>query len=97
MVKDEPVSLIRQTIYALIPILDLYAAYKIEKFRWYFVIVLAVAIPVSIATEALIPFPFNLAIEIPVELAVSVYLIRRWSKEWNKKFESGSTESEETK
>ncbi len=88
MVQQEPVSIKRQTVYALIPILDLYAAYKIEKFRWYFVIVLAVGISVSTAFRLLIPFPYGLAIEIPVELAVSVYLIRRWSKEWNAKLQN---------
>ena len=86
--EKKPVSLKRQTIYALIPFLDLYAAYKIEKFRRFFVIILATSLPLSLAIRALIlPFPYNFAIEIPIELAVAVYLIRKWSKEWNAKFE----------
>ena len=86
MVKQESVSIRRQTVYALIPILYLYAAYKIQKFRWYFVITFTIGIALALGTKALLPFPFDLIVEIPVELAVSVYLIRRWSKEWNKSF-----------
>ena len=86
MVKQEPVSIRRQTVYALLPFLDLYAAYKIQKFRWYFVIIFTIGIALSVVLNHLLPFPYNLAVEIPIELVVSVYLIRRWSKEWNKSF-----------
>ena len=40
MVKLEPVSMRWQTLFAFLPILQLYAAYKIEKFRLIFLIVI---------------------------------------------------------
>ena len=38
MVKKEPVNLTRQTIFAIIPYLNLYAYYRIQKLRRYFLI-----------------------------------------------------------
>ena len=39
-----PVSLVRQTIYCFIPILDVYAAYTVKKLRWYLAIMIIFAI-----------------------------------------------------
>jgi len=114
MVKDEPVSLMRQTIYCIIPILDIYAAYRVKRLRKYSLIILLVAIPVSIADSALFPdkdktfdgflqfltfyygtdtnhFVVSIVIWIGTVL-FAIYLVRRWSKQWNQKFES-TTES----
>jgi len=111
------VSLVRQTIYCFIPILDLYAAYKIKKLRWYLLIMLLVGIPLSLGLELAFPttmpddydkiFMENQEIDWGyiflgdtsedeiilgiifqvVVLALAVFLIRRWSKNWNKQFE----------
>ena len=55
MVKDEPVSLMRQTIYCFIPILDIYAAYRVKVLRKYMIIMILVGIPVSIADSVIFP------------------------------------------
>ncbi len=56
MVENKPVSLTRQTIYCLIPVLDMYAAYRVKRLRKYLVIMmLVVAVPVSIADYMLFP------------------------------------------
>ncbi|MDP3781065.1 MAG: hypothetical protein Q8Q69_07760 [Nitrosopumilaceae archaeon] len=47
MRKKEPVSIKRQTVYALVPFLDLYAAYKVRKFILYFTIIVPITIGVS--------------------------------------------------
>ncbi|MEK6971150.1 MAG: hypothetical protein AABW60_00165, partial [Thermoproteota archaeon] len=57
MRKKEPVSIKRQTIYALVPFLDLYAAYKIRKFILYFTIIVPITIGVSYALETVFPMP----------------------------------------
>ena len=111
MVKDEPVSLRRQTIYAIIPILDLYAAYKVKRLRKYLLITILVGIGIAIANYAAFPSMSTSEIsgefalemfsdtnkvvsvaEIIGQLLLQIYLVRRWSKQWNQKFES-STES----
>jgi len=111
MVKEESVSIRRQTIYAIIPILDLYAAYKVKRLRKYLLITILFGIGIAIInyaafppmsaneiSEAFAPEMFsdtNIGVsvaEIIGQLLLQIYLVRRWSKEWNKKFES-STDS----
>jgi len=115
MVKDEPVSLTRQTIYAIIPILDIYASYRVKRLRKYLLITILVGIGIGIAnyaafppmsaseiSEAFAPEMFSdtnivaSVAEIIGQLLLQIYLVRRWSKEWNKKFEPSSTESTES-
>ena len=50
------VSLTVQTIFCIIPILDMYAAYRIKKLRKYLVIMmLVIAVPVSVASSVFLP------------------------------------------
>ncbi|HUU49300.1 MAG TPA: hypothetical protein VMW55_11040 [Nitrosopumilaceae archaeon] len=107
------VSLIRQTIYCFIPILDFYAAYHIKKLRWYLLIMLGVGFVTGFISYAVNPMPdtydegklflenkeinweyailgenptltlATMIIDQAIVLAVAVYLIRRWSKQWN--------------
>jgi len=113
MVKDEPVSMLRQTIYCLIPFLDIYAAYRVTRLRKYLLIMILVGIPVSIADTLL--FPIDVTDDIPFEeletsemifygydtnhfaatavawagfILLAIFLVRRWSKQWNQKFQT---------
>lgn len=88
--KKEPVSITRQTIYAIIPILDLYAAYKIEKFRLYFIIMIGIGLAVSFGIETSLPYPYKYIAGEAIGIPIAVYLIRRWSKKWNEKFNSAN-------
>ena len=114
MVKEEPVSLLRQTIYCFIPILNLYAAYKIRRLRRYLLIMIfLVEVPISIIgsityqfvscyylvggfVDELVPRPsiafdcvapeiFIIATSIG-PILIAIYLIRRWSAQWNLRF-----------
>lgn len=82
------VNLTRQTIYAVIPILDLYAAYKIEKLTLYFVIILSIGIGVGSIFELLLPYPYHYIMSVVVLIPIAVFLIRKWSKKWNIQFDS---------
>lgn len=116
MPATEKVSLTRQTIYAFIPILDLYAAYHIKKLRWYLLIMIASGIIIGTVTSIVAPesqdydpdrlvsidgkidwgyaiLGENSGVSIAIiivnqgiTLAIAVYIIRRWSKEWNNQF-----------
>ena len=55
MPANGPVSLVRQTIYCFIPIMDLYAAYHVKKLRWYILIILGVGLALTGITEAINP------------------------------------------
>jgi len=112
------VNLVRQTIYSLIPILDLYSAYHIKKLRWYLLVMVATGIVMGTITSLVDPqeedydqdkimnpegdldwgylfWGENPGLVIgsfiasnAVSLGISVYVIRRWSKEWNRQFDS---------
>ena len=84
----EPVSLTRQTIYAIIPILDLYASYKIEKLTLYFVIILPIGIAVSLIFDLVLPFPYSYIAPEAVVIPIAVFLIRNWSQKWNLQFDN---------
>jgi len=104
MVKQKPVNVNLQTVFVFIPILDLWAFYRVQKLRLALLIFLvgfsAAAIVMVFATlgpdgfmvEDLDEIYSNSAYigsSIGLTLAqygLAVYLIRRWSKEWNKKF-----------
>lgn len=112
MVKDEPVSLMRQTIYCLIPLLDIYAAYRVTRLRKYLIIMILVGIPVSIADSMIFAIDvtnedledmesfdmlfygydtnhFIVTIIVWVGfILLAIFLVRRWSKQWNKKYET---------
>jgi len=56
MVEKKPVSLTLQTIFCLIPVLDMYAAYRVKKLRKYLLImILLVAVPMTIIDSVLFP------------------------------------------
>lgn len=55
MTAKGKVSLTRQTIYCFIPIMDMYAAYHIEKLRLYLIIFLGVTIPLGMAIGTVYP------------------------------------------
>lgn len=87
MVK-EPVNVNLQTVYAAIPFLDIYAALKIQKLRWFLVIVVPTAIFAFYLEETMFPILKENYFSFIIELGVSVFIIRRWSKQWNEKIKS---------
>ena len=104
------VNLSVQTVFCIIPILDVYAAYRIKKLRKYLAImVLVIVIPVTVASSIFLPtddeglegftnllifyygiddnqFIFSVGTQIGTIL-FAIFLIRRWSKQWNLQFD----------
>ncbi len=101
------VSLTRQTIFVLIPILDLIAYYKIKHLRKYLLIVYLGIAGIASTAYSIVVTPeswwFNenfdpnyimdiedWALQIPmiaISYAISIYLVRKWSKKWNLQFD----------
>ncbi|MFB5610790.1 MAG: hypothetical protein ACE5RT_03185 [Nitrosopumilaceae archaeon] len=105
MVKQQPVNVKLQTIFALIPSIDAWAFYRIQKLRKFILIVLSLGFafsPISLLVSASIDVenlsgPLDLYTN-PIFLlyvigsigtlhGTLVYFIRKWSKEWNEKFQ----------
>ena len=108
MPAKEKVSLTRQTIYVLFPVLDLIAFYKIKHLRKYLLIVYVGVAGIASTVYSMVVTPeswfFNAnydpnfimdpvdwALQIPmivITYAISIYLIRKWSKQWNMQFDA---------
>jgi len=93
LVTQKPVSVNWQTLFILIPIIDLWAAYRVEKLGLYILLIIALAVVGFIVgfVEGFLFFgmsDFFSWIVVLVGLIVSIILIRSWSTEWNKKFET---------
>ena len=110
MPPTQKVSLTTQTIFCLIPVLDMYAAYRVKKLRMYLaIIILLIGVPTSVASGILFPsdedsvegfvnmltyyygvddyhFAFSVAVH-AVTVLVAVFLVRRWSRQWNMQFD----------
>jgi len=98
MVRKEPVSVNWQTLFIMIPIIDLWATYRIEKLRLYIlisvtIIVAELIIEISIfgvdsflMEQAEIAAQSSLQLAfILIEIGISIILVRKWSREWNEK------------
>ena len=99
MVEKKPVSVNWQTLFILIPIIDLWAAYRVEKLGWYILVIIAMFVFGFIVgfVEGLLflgTSDFASWIVVLVGLVVSIYLIRKWSEEWNEKFETSDKDDD---
>ncbi len=101
MVKQEPVSVNWQTLFVIIPIVDLWASYRIQKLRMFLLIFLvgfggaSIIIEITMAggidsfDQDMDSFPGMMPVYIALmvaQFALAIILIRKWSKEWNAKF-----------
>jgi len=101
MVEKKPVNIILQMIFAVTPILDIYASYKIQKLRWWLLIFWVTGAAVGIIynetiyrgvlfVEFLNSHGNAYAVEylifvIPFAI-LQAMVMRTWSKKWNKSF-----------
>lgn len=83
-VKREPVNVNIQTILAIIPIVDLWAVYRVKKCRFWCLLCVGF-IALSALISSVIPFPYDLITIVIIEVPITAYLMRVWSKEWNAK------------
>jgi len=99
MVEKKPVSVNWQTLFILIPIIDLWASYRVEKLRLYILLLIAVFVVSGIVgfVEGFLSFgtsAFFSYIAVLVAVVISIILIRSWSTEWNKKCETSDKDDD---
>ena len=101
MAAKGPVDVKKQTIHAIIPGLDYYALKKIDKLRRLSIIGFSIVIGVGFGGYGIaylfgqynfVTITIVIVIVVGVYLPLAAYLVRKWSIEWNKKFQ-GSLES----
>ena len=91
--KYESVNINRQTIYAMIPFFDWYAAFKVKKFWMFILIIFGVGIAIIPIDEFVLSNqePYSTLIYYVIEIPIAIFLIRRWSQKWNQQFDGSNT------
>lgn len=107
MVKQEPVSLRWQTLFVFIPVVSLWALWRIQKLRK----ALLIFIPTNLISsgfsnmfermnnshtdgfDSFYPDIIGLTI-LGIGIGITVYFTRKWSKEWNKKLDYRHSDSD---
>ena len=88
MVLDPPkqkVNVTRMIIYSLIPILAIYAGWRIQKFWVLLGISIVVGWGISMLIDMLIPYPYAYLVSFPASIAISVYIVRYFARKYNEK------------
>ena len=115
LVKQEPVNLKHQTIFAIIPCVSFYAFYRVQKLRTYLLILISMYFGIPLVFAGLMlgmiffdSVPENLssllensfdflqsysmyAVIFTAIALINIYLVRRWSKQWNKHLDGSDT------
>ena len=86
MVEQKPVNVALQVVLMFIPIVWVYAFYRIEKLSMGIFLLFAV-LAISIVIQVILPYPYGLIFAYVPSFALPIYFIRKWSREWNAKFE----------
>ena len=87
MVWDPPkqeVNVTRIIIYSFIPILSIYAGWRIQKF-WLLVGINFLFGIITILSQMFLPFPYGLFLGLGVEIGLSAYVVRHFAKKYNEK------------
>ena len=90
MVLDPPeqkVNVTRMIIYSLIPILAIYAGWRIQKFWVLLGINLLISWGISLTINMIIPYPYAYLVSFTVSIIISVYVVRYFAKKYNEKMQ----------
>jgi len=94
--KNEQVNIKHQTIYSVIPFLDMYASFKVKKFWIYVGIIYATGFIIyqieesffSIINPDSIIYPYSVIIYHIINIPVSMFIIRKFSEKWNRQYDN---------
>lgn len=90
MVWDPPkqkVNVTRMMIYSLIPILSIYAGWRIQKF-WLLVLVnVGLGLGISIPIQMIFPFPYGIGLSLSIEIIASLFVVKHFAEKYNKQID----------
>ena len=90
MEPNKTVSVYWQMLFAVIPFVKFWAAYRIKKLRKFLLLWIVLEFGVSLLISILIPFPFSLVVILVIEIPIMIYYMRKWSIEWNNNVRSSA-------
>lgn len=88
MVWDPPkqeVNVTRMIIYWFIPILSIYAGWRIQKFWVLVAIELFIAFGLELSTQPFMLYPFDFLFSIALSILPSIYFVRHYARKYNEK------------
>ena len=84
----QEVNVTRMIIYSFIPILSIYAGWRIEKF-WILVgINFAVGFALGIPLGMTLPEPYGSIVSVPLSIIISIYVVRHFARKYNEKIKT---------
>ena len=82
--KSKIISVREQMVFSVIPILNLWAAYRIGRLRRFLLILLLIWV-VNIPVSFLVPFPFSIPVKLLVYVILVIHYLKKWTVRWNNK------------
>lgn len=82
--KSKIISVREQMVFSVIPILNLWAAYRIGKFRRFLLILLLIWV-LNVPVSFLIRFPFSITVKLLVYAILVILYLKKWTVQWNNK------------
>ena len=89
LVEQKPVDVTLQTVLMFVPLVWIYAFYRIERLSMG-IFLFFIALAVSMVIQLTVPFPYGLIFAYVPTFAIPIYYIRKWSKQWNTRFATGN-------
>ena len=87
-VNREIYSVKIQMILSIIPFVDLWASYRIEKLRLWVLFWIGIILIGSIVTSIVVDYLSSTIVNIIINISIAFFLMRHFTMEWNKKIES---------
>ena len=84
----QPVNVTRMIIYSLIPILSIYAGWRIQKFWLLVVINFAIGLGVRILIDPILPEPYGVTISLIIQIILSLLVVKHFAEKYNEKIEN---------
>jgi len=91
MVWDPPkqqVNVNRMIIYSFIPILSIYAGWRIQKFWVLLILGYAVGLGTGVPIQMTLPFPYGMVFSWIIIILLSVIIIRYFARKYNERIDS---------
>jgi hypothetical protein len=81
----QPVNVKRMIIYSFIPILSIYAGWRIQKFWVLLGINLLVGYGVGLPLEMVLSYPYGFVVSIAIQIPITVFVVRHFARKYNEK------------
>lgn len=88
----QKVNVTRMIIYSFIPILSIYAGWRIQKFWLLILINFGLGLGISIPIQMILPFPYGLGFSWPIVIIASVFVVKHFAEEYNEKVNDVNTD-----